>query len=65
MDDMFRQQLEQAGGLPVGKMDYAEYGKLNLPKFAEKTARTGSAGVSSSELYQVAKAVLGFVKTAF
>ncbi len=65
MDGMFRQQLEQAGGLPVGKMDYAEYGKLNLPKFAEKTARTGSAGVSSSELYQVAKAVLGFVKTAF
>lgn len=64
-DDELRQQIEEASGLVVRKMDYAEYGQLDLTSVSATFAEENTSGsVSNTCLYQVAKSVIGFVKTA-
>lgn len=61
-DGELRQMIEQAGGLPVGRLDYIEHEEVDLLKFAGEVSGDKTDGqIGSGELYRTAKAFMGFV----
>ncbi len=64
MDEEFRRQIEQAGGMQVSKVTYAQHEQLDLLKFATDISQSEKGSVATNgSLYQVAKTVIGLVKT--
>lgn len=63
-DEVLKQQIEIISSIKISKIDYVQYGQLDLAKFSTDVNEAGTdSTVSSASLYQVAKTVIGFVKT--
>lgn len=63
--DSLRSAVEKAGNMSVGTLECVEHQGVDLTKAEDEFSRSGSEQkVTGRELYQVAKAVIQFVKTA-
>lgn len=63
-DGELRQQVENSCGMSVGKIDYVQHEQLDLMRFSSDVRESDAdSTVSGASLYQVAKTVIGFVKT--